>query len=117
MNKEQKEFYTDDFYKSTQTTLKVLNTLVQSRYQLRAWDMYRNGDFLIMAVYDNYYTREVLSAVILDFNAYKGYHREKFITPIATWIYLCALVDDFEMFFEQKIRWDYDTGQFFISEE
>lgn len=117
MNKEQKEFYTADFYKSPQTTLKVLNALVQSGYQLRAWDMYRNGDFLYMAVYDDYYTREVLSPVISDFKAYKVYNNDKFIAPIATWIHLCALVDDFEMFFEQKIRWDYDAGQFFIPEE
>lgn len=116
MNKEQKEFYTADFYKSTQTTLKVLNALVQS-CQLRSMEMYRNGEFLYMDVYDDAHTREVLSSVISDFNAYKVYNNEKFIASIHTRIGLCALVDDFEMFFEQKIRWDYDAEHFFIHEE
>lgn len=116
MNKEQKEFYTADFYKSTQTTLKALNTIVQS-CQMLSMEMYRNGEFLYMDAYDDAHTREVLSPVISDFNAYKIYNNNKFIASIDTRIGLCALVDDFEMFFEQKIRWDYDTGQFFIPEE
>ncbi|MCX4334717.1 MAG: hypothetical protein OSJ55_07540 [Bacteroidales bacterium] len=116
MNKEQKKFYTDDFYKKSDKTLDVLNTIVQS-CQVGSMDMYSNGEFLYMDVYDDVHTREVLSPVISDFNAYKVYNNYKFIASIDTRIGLCALVDDFEMFFDQKIRWDYDDEQFFITEE
>ncbi len=115
MNKEQKEFYTDDFYEKSDKTLDVLNTIVQS-CQMHSMEMYRNGEFLYMDAYDDAHTREVLSPVISDFNAYKVYNNNKFIAPINTRIGLCALVDDFETFFGKKIIWDYDNEHFFYSE-
>lgn len=115
MNKEQKKFYTDDFYKSTKTTLKALNKIVQS-CQIGLMDMYHNGEFLYMDAHDDSHTRKALSTVISDFDAYKAYNKRKFHSASDTRIALCALVDDFEIFFGKKIIWDYDNEHFFYSE-
>jgi hypothetical protein len=115
MNKEQKEFYTADFYKSTKTTLKALNTIVQS-CQIGLMDMYHNGEFLYMDAHDDSHTRKALSTVISDFDAYKAYNKRKFHSASDTRIALCALVDDFEIFFGKKIVWDYANERFVLLE-
>lgn len=95
---EKKTFFTEDFYNSPQLTLDILNELV-SKNQVADRDMYSSGEFLYMEVYENEETKNILSAVISDLEAYKAYNNENYVSDATTQIGLCALQDEHNMFF------------------
>lgn len=118
---EKKTFFSEDFYNSPQLTLDILNELV-SKNQVADRDMYSSGEFLYMEVYENEETKNILSAVISDLEAYKAYNNENYVSDATTQIGLCALQDEHNMFFrffegDKEIKWDAKIENFVFSED
>ena len=108
-----KSFYTEEFYSNPIITLDILNKLEKEKC-VADKDMYQNGDFLFMEVYDNDKTREILSPIISDFSSYINYNNDTFVSNEASQLGLCALQDDhFKNFdLDNKIIWDAENEQF-----
>lgn len=118
---ETKNFFTTEFYENPQLTLEVLNRLVKGEH-VADQDMYQNGEFLFMEVYENEDTNKILSSVISDLEAYKAYNNENFVCNGTTRIVLCALQDEHSRFFrslegDKEIRWYSEERTFVFSED
>ena len=116
---ETKNFFTTDFYSDPQLTLDVMNKLVESK-QVADKDMYQDGTFLFMEVFENDTTKEILSPVISDLEAYKAYNNESFVSDATTEIGLCALQDEHRRIFYpdgKEIKWDADAECFVFEED
>lgn len=115
---ETKNFFTTEFYKDPKLTLDVMNKLVESK-QVADRDMYSSGSFLFMEVFENETTKEILSPVISDLEAYKAYNNECFVSDETTEIGICALMDEHQRMFYRdgkEIRWDAEA-EYFVFEE
>lgn len=111
---ETKNFFTIGFYNDPQLTLDVMNKLVDSK-QVADKDMYQDGTFLFMEVFENETTRDILSPVISDLEVYKAYDNEGFVSDETTEIGLCALQDEHRRIFYhdgKEIKWDADAERF-----
>lgn len=108
-----KEFLTEKFYSNTFSTLTALNDLIKQNL-VADKDMYSNGTFLFMKVYDNKKSRQILSTVISDFDKYKAFNNSNFSNDEYTVIGLSALQDLHHNYFgnEDEIMWDSETGKF-----
>lgn len=118
---ERKDFFTQAFYENPELTLDILNQLVQQK-QVADQDMYQNGEFLFMEVYENEDTKKILSPVISDLEAYKVYNNESFVSDETTQIGLCALQDEHSRFFRdvedyKGIRWNAVVREFVFAED
>nr|WP_302830047.1 hypothetical protein [uncultured Bacteroides sp.] len=117
-----KDFFTTEFYKNPDLTLDVLNQLIQQK-QVADIEMYDSGTFFYMCVHDNDESRSLLSQVISDFDAYKGYNDECFACKCSEFlIVLCALHDEHSSFFRsfegcKEIKWDREAGAFLFAED
>lgn len=114
-----KQFFTTDFYNNPDLTLNVLNALVKEGH-VADMEMYQNGTFLFMEVYENDKTNEILSPIISDLEAYKSYNNECFVSDETTQIGLCALqVEHSEVFHKdgKEIKWDTKAGCFVFSDD
>ena len=116
-----KDFFTTEFYENPELTLNVLNQLV-SQKQVADNDMYQNGEFLYMEVYENEDTKKILSSVISDLEAYKDYNNESFVSDETTQIGLCALQDEHSSYFrsfegDKEIKWDAEINEFVFGED
>lgn len=114
-----KQFFTTEFYKDPQLTLDVMNKLVVSR-QIADKDMYQDGTFLYMEVFENDTTKEILSPVISDLEAYKAFNNEGFVSDETTEIGLCALQDEHRKIFYhdgKEIKWDANAECFVFEED
>ena len=118
---ETKNFFTTEFYEIPELTLEVFNRLVEGKH-VADQDMYQNGEFLYMEVYENEDTKKILSSVISDLEAYKTYENESFISDEMTEIGLCALQDEHSRFFRnvegyKEIRWNHVVREFVFAED
>lgn len=116
---ERKNFFTTEFYENPELTLDALNQLLQTK-QVADKDMYQNGTFLYMEVFENDKTKEILSPVISDLEAYKVYNNEGFVSDETTEIGLCALQDEHQRVFYhdgKEIKWDADAERFVFGED
>lgn len=118
---ETKNFFTTEFYENPELTLEVLNRLVEGKHVANQ-DMYQNGEFLFMEVYENEDTKKILSSVILNLEAYKAYNNENFVSDGTTQIGLCALQNEHNRFFrslegDKEIRWYSEERTFVFSED
>ena len=118
---ETKQFFTTEFYKDPQLTLDVMNKLVGSK-QVADKEMYQDGTFLYMEVFENDTTKEILSPVISDLEAYKAFNNEGFVSDETTEIGLCALQDEHSRFFrdfegDKEIRWNHEAEAFVFAED
>lgn len=116
-----KNFFTTEFYEKPELTLEVLNRLVEGEH-VADQDMYQNGEFLYMEVYENEDTKKILSSVISDLEAYKTYEKESFVSDETTVIGLCALQDEHSRFFRnvegyKEIRWNHVVREFVFTED
>lgn len=116
-----KDFFTTEFYENPELTLDVLNQLVQQN-QVAYQEMYQSGEFLFMEVFENEDTKQILSSIISDLEAYKTYNNENFVSDGNTQIGLCALQDEHSHFFRdcegyKEIRWDNEAEVFFFTED
>lgn len=116
-----KDFFTNEFYENSELTLSVLNQLVNQDH-VADQDMYQNGEFLYMEVYENEITKKILSSVISDLEAYKAYNNESFVSDETTQIGLCALQDEHSKFFRnaegyKEIRWNAVVREFVHEED
>ena len=116
MKNGKKNFFTEKFYSDSKITLNILNTLVKCNY-VTDKEMYQNGTFLFMEIYENDKTKAILSKVICDFKAYKEYNNKKFINDESTQISLCALQDEHTKYFknENEIKWNNNLDRFVFS--
>ncbi len=106
--KEKQPFYTEKFYEDPKITLDILNKLIDDDH-VADMDMYKSGTFLFMEVYDNEKTRDILSPIISDIDAYIKYNNEGWVSDESTEIGLCGLQDDHRSQFYndgQEILWD-----------
>lgn len=116
---ERKNFFTTEFYENPELTLDTLNQLFQTK-QVADKDMYQNGTFLYLEVFENDKTKEILSPVISDLEAYKVYNNEGFVSDETTEIGLCALQDEHRRIFYhdgKEIKWDADAERFVFEED
>lgn len=114
-----KNFFTTGFYNDPQLTLDVMNKLVDSK-QVANKDMYQDGTFLFMEVFENDTTKEILSPVISDLETYKAYNNEGFVSDETTEIGLCALQDEHRKVFYhdgKEIKWDSDAERFVFEDD
>lgn len=117
---ETKTFFTVEFYEKPELTLEALDRLVEGKH-VASQDMYEGGEFLYMEVYENEDTKQILSPVISDLEAYKAYNNEYFVSDETTQIGLCALVDEYDHSFRdfegnKEIRWNKDVKAFVFAE-
>ncbi len=101
-------FLTDEFYSSEYKTLDVFNKLIKNDKLISENDMYSNGGFLVLEVYDNEEARNILKSLISDFDEYKKQHNEDFYPSKNDKIGLCLLHDIHWSTFgnETEIMWD-----------
>ncbi len=116
-----KDFFTEEFYANPQLTLNILNELVAKNH-VADREMYQNGDFLYMEVYENEETRKILAPIISDFETYKEYNNENFASDYTTQIGLCALQDEHTEAFRSEegnkcINWNYQIESFVFAED
>lgn len=113
-----KTFFTPAFYENPNLTLDILNQLFNTK-QVADHDMYKSGTFLYMEVYENEQTKELLSKVISDLEAYKAYNAECFVSDETTEIGLCALQNEHHRHFgySKEIKWDAEIEEFFFAED
>lgn len=108
-------FFTDMFYNHPYLTIKVLNTLIETgNYDKGSFDMYGSGEFLSMDVKDCPESREILSALISDFEAYDAYDKGRYMGTPEGYFGLCSLQEVHDEFSpsEDWIRWDEETEKF-----
>ena len=101
-------FLTDEFYSSEYKTLDVFNKLIKNDKLISENDMYSNGGFLVLEVYDNEETRNILKSLISDFDEYKKQNNKDFYPSKNDKIGLCLLHDIHWSTFgnETEIMWD-----------
>ncbi|MDY3362593.1 hypothetical protein PG623_01120 [Riemerella anatipestifer] len=107
------DFLTTEFYENPNVTLEVLNQLVKEDL-VADMDMYQDGDFLFMEVYDNEKSRDILKKVISDFDEYITYNNSRYASDDSTPIGISALHDAHTKSFERddEIVWDSENECF-----
>jgi hypothetical protein len=70
------QFFTDEFYNNSITTVNVLNKIIQKK--LADVDMYASGEFLSMEVYETDEAYNILSSIISDVDEYKKYNNKRY---------------------------------------
>jgi len=114
MMNETVDFLTERFYNDPVLTLNILNELDSGLNHIADKDMYGSGEWLFMEAYENEATKNILSPVIKDLEAYKQYNNEKFTADETTQIGLCALQHLHTKHFDWKfgIVWDNENQEF-----
>lgn len=115
--KEKELFLTDAFYADANLTLDILNELIDKN-QVADYEMYQNGTFLWMEVFENEITKKILSPIISDFEAYKLYNADNFSTDDETEIGLSPLQTLHRNQFGnyKEIKWDEKKSRFLFWE-
>jgi len=111
----QKSFLTEEFYLNPCTALNALNDLV-TQDLVEDMDMYSEGEFLTMEVFDNEKSREILSTCISDFDKYIKYNNDGFASDETTEIGLSGLHYLHDNHFKNKdeIVWNVNKMRFYF---
>lgn len=106
------DFLTDLFYESPVITLDVFNKLNNHEHIFNQ-DNYGSGTYLTLSINDNEKTREILSNVISDFDAYISFCSAKFDDVEEGEILLDALQSIHKEYFEEgEIGFDWESFEY-----
>ena len=106
-----KTFLQEDFYHNSELLPSVMNELFSNNNLVQEHDMYRDGEFLIFAVYENA-SKKILKKVITDFNDHLDY-QVKTVGPLQDDLFdFTVLVFEYERHFKSNIYWNEETRLF-----
>ncbi|PQA60158.1 hypothetical protein [Siphonobacter curvatus] len=112
-----KAFYKEEFYLRPHLTISVFDR-IKSQELDRDFEMYGSGEFLFMAALDSPASREILSDVIIDLEAYQEYYKGAYSEASPGAISLCGLQDEHRQVHgnAKELMWD-EERQTFMSAE
>lgn len=106
-----------DFFLNEYLAVNLLNQIVEKGDEIiELFEIYTGGRFLMLEVKDTPASREILSSVISDIDAYKELNKDGFVNSGDEVIGLPALVDIYEQHYwnQHSIMWDKDSNQFYL---